>query len=126
MNAADHYVLGGGRVGSAVARRLRTDGHAVGVVDESYLPAELPGFRSDPTDVETLEEAGLSNATTVVVATRSDARNLLVAQLVRARFDVPRIVVLTNDPERLTAVAEAGHDPVCATAALSEALVDSV
>jgi trk system potassium uptake protein TrkA len=61
-----------------------------------------------------------------VVATPFDARNLLVAGLVRTRFDVPRSVVLTNAPERVAAVSEAGHDPVRATAALSDALVDSV
>ncbi|WP_318567878.1 NAD-binding protein [Salinigranum marinum] len=124
--AADHYVLGGGRVGVAAARRLRAAGHDVGVVNELHCPAELPGRRGDPTDVGVLDDAGLSNAETVVVATRSDARNLLVAGLVRTRFDVPRVVVLTNAPDRVAAVAEAGHDPVCATAALSDALVDSV
>jgi Trk K+ transport system NAD-binding subunit len=77
-----------------------------------------------PTDVDLLTESGLETASTAIVATRSDARNLLVAQLARTQFDVPRIVVLVHDPERLGSLAEAGHEPVCATAALSETITE--
>ncbi len=120
------YVLGGGHVGTAVARRLRTDDHDVCVVDESCDPSEPVGFQGDPTDVRALEAAGVAGASTVVVATPSDRRNLLVAQLVRVHFDVPRVVVLANVPDRRDLLAEAGHEPVCATSALSDALVDRV
>jgi len=61
---------------------------------------------------------------TVVVATRSDGRNLRVANLLRARADVGRVLVLVNSPGRVEAFSEAGHEPVCATTALSKTLVD--
>jgi trk system potassium uptake protein TrkA len=119
---AEWYVLGGGPVGAAVARQLGAEGHSVAVVDESHDPETVPGVRGDPADVEVLAEAGVADAGTVVVATRSDRRNLLVAQLVRARFGVERTVVLTNVPDRMEPVAAAGHEPVCATTALATAL----
>ena len=122
---ADCYVLGGGRVAAFVARRLRSEGRTVSVVDEAHDPSEAPGVRGDPTDVATLNEAGVSEASTVIVATPSDNRNLLVAQLVRAYFDVPELLVLVNAPDRCDVLAAAGHRPVCATTALSEALVDA-
>ena len=96
------------------------------VVDESYERSETPGFRGDPTDVRTLEAAGIGNASAVVVATDSDSRNLLIAQVVRTRFEVPKVVVLANDPDRLDTFTEAGHHSVCATAALSDALVETI
>lgn len=120
----DVFVLGGAHLGRAVARQLGAAGHAVGVVDETHDPSESPGGRGDPADVAVLAEAGVADASTVVVATGRDRRNLLVAQLVRAHFDVPRVVVLSNDPDRLDPIADAGHDAVCATTALTEALVD--
>lgn len=120
------YVLGGGRLGTAVARRLRSNGYPVSLVDSSADRPETSGRRGDPVDLTLLEEAGLAGASTVIVATRSDRRNLLVAQLVSARFDVPEVVVLANVPDRLDAFAEAGHDPVCATDALSDAIADFV
>jgi trk system potassium uptake protein TrkA len=123
---ATHYVLGGGQVGVAVARRLLDDGHAVRLVDEDYDDHEIPGYHGDPADLGVLEAAGIAGTSTVVVATQSDRRNLLVAQLVRAHFDVARIVVLVNSPCRSALFEAAGHEPICATTALSEALTKSV
>lgn len=121
---ADVYVLGGGPVGATVARRLHADDHAVALVDDTQAPADVPARRADPTDVLVLDEVGLETATTVIVATPSDGRNLLVAQLVRVWFDVDRVLVLTNDPQRVVAMADGGHEPVCATTALADAIVD--
>jgi trk system potassium uptake protein TrkA len=125
-DGATCYVLGGGHVAAAIAGRLRTDDRPVSVVSESYEPSEPPGLRGDPTDARVLDAAGVAGASTVVVATRSDRRNLLIAQLVRTRFDVPRVVVLVNAPERLEPLAEAGHEPVCATSALADVLTERV
>lgn len=123
---AAYAVLGCGPVGTAVAQRLRADDHTVSLVNESHDSSELPGLRGDPTDVRALEEAGVAAVSTVVVATGSDRRNLLIAQLVRAHFDVSRIVVLANVPSRLDLLADVGHEPVCATTALSDSLVESL
>ncbi|MFC4360090.1 NAD-binding protein [Halobium salinum] len=123
---AEYHVLGGGPVGASVARRLRTEGYAVSVVDESHDGSTLPGLRGDPTDVETLREAGLADASTAVVASRCDGRNLLIAQLARTRFEVPEVVVLANVPNRYDALAAAGHEVVCATNVLSGALAERV
>jgi len=120
-----YCVLGGGHLGAAIARRLREDGHTVVLVDESTELSGTPVLRGDPADVRVLEEAEVAAASTVIVATQSDSRNLLIAQLVRVHFDVPEIVVVANVPERLDLIAEAGHEPVCAISALSDVVVDS-
>jgi len=121
-----HFVLGGEHVALAVAERLQTDGHAVTVVDETYDSDDVPGVKGPPTDVALLGDSGVDEASTVVVGTRSDSRNLLIARLVRAHFDVARTVVLVNDPERLSLLAEAGHEPVCVTSLVSEAVRDQL
>jgi len=125
---ATHYVLGGEHLGTAVATRLRADDHVVKVVDESYDSEsfDVSGFQGDPTDVHTLETAGVADASTVVVATESDSRNLLIAQHVRANFDVPRIVVLVNAPCRVHLLEDAGHEPICATTVLSDAITETI
>ena len=123
---SDYYVLGGGEVGVNVARQLQAAGQKVTVIDESYDCPTTPGERGDPTDLRTLSEAGIPETSTVVVATRSDRRNLLIAQLVRAHFDVSRIIVLVNDRDRFDAFLNADHELVCATTVLSDALVESV
>lgn len=123
---AEYYVLGGEHVGVSVARRLQTAGHSVTVVDETYDSDEIQGLRGDPGDVRTLEAAGVSEGSTVVVAAPSDSRNLLTVQLVRTQFDVAEIVVLVNDPDRYDLFTEIDCEPVCATTALCEGIVESL
>jgi trk system potassium uptake protein TrkA len=120
---AEYVVLGGGHVGASVARSLRASGHTVTVVDETHDPDDLPGVRGDPTDRRTLDAAGITDAATVVVAMPRDRRSLLVAGLVRANFGVTDVRVLVRTPERCDLVADAGHEPICATTALSDAVV---
>lgn len=124
--AITHYVLGGTPAGVAVAEHLQATGRDVAVVDDSYEPSDVPGFSRDPTTVEALSESGVGDASTVVVATGADRRNLLVAQLVRTRFDVPRVIAFVNDPDRLPLFEAAGHEPFCVTTALSEAFGEAV
>lgn len=121
-----HYVLGGDAVGTAIADQLRTDGHRVALIDTSDESGAVPGAGGDPTASTVLSKSGIDASSTVVVATRSDPRNLLIAQLVRARFDVPRVVAFVDDPDRLPLFVEAGHEPFCVTTALSETLAEEL
>lgn len=122
----DYVVLGGGQLGVAVARRLLADGRDVTVVDDAYEPEDVPSVRGNPGDVRTLEQAGLADASMVLVAMPRDRQNLLVAQLVRTHFDVDDIFVLVRSPDRYDVVESAGHEPICATTYLSDALVETV
>jgi len=123
---ASHFVLGGERLGQAIAEQLDADGHTVTVVDETPRAGTVPGIEGSPTDVDILAESGLNGADVVIVGTQSDARNLLVAQLVRVHFDVGRIVVLVTDPERYPVLAEAGHEPLCVTTAVARAVTEQL
>lgn len=120
------YVLGGTHLGVLVAERLQTAGRPVSLIDETHDPAEIPGVRGDPGDVRVLDDAGVTDAAMVVVATRDDGRNLLIAQLVRTTFGVSDVHVLVNRPDRTEVIAAAGHDPVCATTVLADAVRDRV
>lgn len=122
----EYFVLGGDHLGASIARRLHADGHAVVLIDETRNPDDVPGLRGDPSDVEVLEDAGVEDASTVVVATPRDSLNLLVAQHLRSRFDVPEVFVLVHAPDRREILAETGHEPICVTSLLSEALLDTI
>jgi trk system potassium uptake protein TrkA len=123
---ATHYILGGATVGIALAKQLQAAGHRVAIVDDSYDSPEIPGFEGDPATVDVLVESGVETAATVIAATGSDRRNLLIAQLVRTRFDVPRVVAFVHDPDRIPLFEDAGHEPFCVTTALAEACGETV
>ncbi|KAA9396387.1 potassium transporter TrkA [Haloarcula sp. CBA1130] len=123
---ASHYILGGGQVGTAIAQQLLAAGQQVTIVDNSYESSDIPGFTGDPATIDVLVEAGVETASTVIVVTRSDRRNLLIAQLVQARFDVPRVIAFVHDPARVPLFAAAGHEPFCVTTAIAETFGETI
>jgi trk system potassium uptake protein TrkA len=120
------YVLGGSHLGLAIARRLHAAGHDVTLVAADADADDLPTLQGDPRDVTILTDAGVTGTATVIVATPDDGRNLLVAQLLRTRFGVADTFVVVHTPERFDLVVDAGHEPICATTALADAVVDGV
>lgn len=123
---SEYVVLGGGPIGASIARTLGADKYTVHYIDDSKESADVSDHQSDPSKVQSLERANLTEASTVIVSTRSDRRNLLIAQLVRANFDVSRILVLANDPEKRDLFEKAGHDSICATTAISAAVSEAI
>lgn len=121
-----HFVLGDDHVSMAIAEQLHEDGHRVVIVNESYDQHHIPGITGDPSDITVLNDSGVAAASTVIVAASTDSRTLLIAQLVRAHFDVPRVITIVSDPDRLPLFESAGHEPFCATSALTTTLLDSV
>ena len=99
-------VIGGGRVGSALTRRLIEPGHAVVLVERRpervrQLRGNLPDARviaGEGTDPTVLEAAGIRTADVVTAVTDEDATNLVTAALARLEFGVPRTIARIVDP----------------------------
>ncbi len=98
-------VVGGGRVGRALAERLEDRGEEVLIVERDEAEIERlegEGFsvhRGDGTHRDVLEAAGAENAKVVAAATADDDVNLLVGQLARNTFDVETVVARVNNPD---------------------------
>ena len=123
---ARHYILGGTHVSIAIAEQLQAAGYRVAIVDDSYESSDIPGFEGDPAAIDVLVESGVETASTVIVVTGSDRRNLLIAQLVRAHFDVQRVIAFVYDPDRAPLFADAGHEPFCVTTAVAETFGETI
>ncbi|MHB0977028.1 MAG: potassium channel family protein [Candidatus Aquicultorales bacterium] len=100
-------IVGGGRVGSSVARSLLDEGWEVTVVDESK--ESLPRLGEDFTggfilgpglDIDLLIEAGIERADVFVASTDGDNTNLVISQIATKRFKVPYVVARIQDPKR--------------------------
>jgi trk system potassium uptake protein TrkA len=126
-------VIGSGRVGSAVAKGLASDGWDVSVVDESEdaLQRLGPGWRGGfvlghGMDAAVLEEAGAADADAAVVATDGDNTNVVIGQVLQKRYGIATVVVRVLDPARARWYAEQGLQTVCPTQTAIELLEASV
>jgi trk system potassium uptake protein len=77
-------------------------------------------------DIGLLREAGIEEATAVVVATNGDNTNIVVGQLAQQRFQVPCVVVRILDPARAEFFARRGLHVVCPTKTAIDALITAV
>jgi trk system potassium uptake protein TrkA len=99
-------VVGGGQVGSHLARILLSAGHEIKVIDPrpavfTQLRNELPAsclIEADGSSPAVLEAAGIKNAKVLAAVTADDDANLVVTTLARFEFNVPRIIARVNDP----------------------------
>ncbi len=122
-------VVGAGRVGASVATAALRAGHTVSVLDEDPLsherldvelgqPWEAAGGRftiGTALEIEALEEAGIARADVFIASTNGDNTNLVVSQLARRRFEVPKVVARVLDPRRAAWYAEQGLETICPT-----------
>lgn len=99
-------VAGGGKVGANVASSLLAMGHEVTLVEqrrdrfealeEKFGPVALHG---DATEVHVLERAGINRPPDIVFAvTGDDEDNLVIAQLAKEGYGVPKAIARVNDP----------------------------
>jgi trk system potassium uptake protein TrkA len=98
-------VVGAGKVGFHLTRSLMAEGEEVLVIEKDPAKAdriitELGGtaIQGDGAEVATLEEAGVGRADVVAAVTGHDEDNLIVAQVAKKRFNVPRTVARINNP----------------------------
>jgi trk system potassium uptake protein len=126
-------VIGCGRVGSAVALDLGEEGWEVTVVDEQEEALARLGPRwnggfvvGHGMDADILKRAGVPDADAVVVATNGDNTNLVIAQVVQKRWDVPSVVVRVLDPARAEFYAARGLRTICPTQTAISALAEVV
>ncbi len=98
-------VVGGGKVGYHLTRSLLAEGEEVLVIEKEQgkvdrITRELGGtaIQGDGAEVATLQLAGVERANVVAAVTGHDEDNLIIAQVAKRRFQVPRTVARVNNP----------------------------
>ncbi|WP_226043286.1 NAD(P)-binding protein [Natrinema sp. DC36] len=121
-------IIGGRHVGQELSERLLAqETTAVFLEDDSStikraLDVGIEAHEMDISDIQALSDIGLEQAHTVIVATDSDSKNLLITQLLRVTFETDRLIVLVNHPQNLDLYDELEIETVCSTQALTTAI----
>ncbi len=114
-------VMGCGRVGSGLARRLDELGHDVSIIDQQAVAfrrlgpefggRQVTGVGFDRT---TLIEAGVETADAFAAVSSGDNSNIIAARVARETFGIDHVVARIYDPKR-AAVYERLGIPTVAT-----------
>jgi trk system potassium uptake protein len=99
-------VAGGGKVGANLARSLLEMGHEVTLVEErpqafARLEQEFGPvvIRGDATEISVLERAGIARPPELLLAaTGDDEDNLVISQIAKEGYGVPKVIARVNDP----------------------------
>lgn len=115
-------ILGCGRLGAYLARRLVAQGHQVTVIDQdasalARLGDDFPGRTVVGTgiDEDILRRAGVAEADAFVAVTNWDNTNVMAVQVAREILGVPRAICRLYDPLRDEFYRSLGLETICPT-----------
>jgi trk system potassium uptake protein len=116
-------IVGAGKVGLNAARTLGHMGHEVVVVEQrrsryNLLESELEDriIFGDGTEMLVLEHAGIARADMVVAVTGDDEDNVIIAQMAKLKWDVPKVVARVNNPRNIATFRLVGVDAIMCAA----------
>ena len=115
-------ITGSGRLGTEFAMRFSCQGHDVVMIDSN--PDKLEnlgaGFNGKaitgmPFDEDVLQEAGIIHADIVAAVTDDDNVNVMVSQIAKVLYRVPRVITRISTPDKVSTFIRMGFSVICPT-----------
>ncbi|OGC24867.1 hypothetical protein A2291_01850 [candidate division WOR-1 bacterium RIFOXYB2_FULL_42_35] len=121
-------IVGGGKVGNSLAGALSHGKFEVALLEKNETFArrsaeELDNvlvIAGDGCDPARLEDAGINRAQVVTAVTGDDEDNLIICQLARDTFGVPRVIARVNNPRNEITFQKLGIDTVSSTTIITK------
>jgi len=115
-------IIGCGKVGSRFAQVLSEEGNDVVIVSYDSmafknLPPDFDGvtITGVPIDQDILKLAGIESADVLVAVTEDDNINIMVCEVAKEIFKVPKVIARIYNPAREHVFHEFGLETVCPT-----------
>ena len=126
-------MVGYGRVGMQVFRLLSGKDHSIVIIDKDRSILEktveethVRVLIGDAVDPDLLAQAGTDKADVVLALTREENTNLMVAQIARVAFNVPKVIALVYDPQREKSFHAAGVEALTLTVTSAQLLAAEI
>jgi trk system potassium uptake protein TrkA len=112
-------VVGGGKVGYYLAKELIDSGHECVLMEKDRVRADTIRdeigsvvIAQDGCEGKYLREAGANRADIVAAVTGDDEDNLVICQMAKHHFDVPRTIARVNNPKNEQLFRHLGVDEI--------------
>jgi trk system potassium uptake protein TrkA len=99
-------VAGGGKVGYYLTKTLVNEGYEVLLIEKNKKKVETYAERfgavvlqGDACEASVLADAGAARADVVIAVTGDDEDNLVICQMAKKKFNVPRTIARVNNPK---------------------------
>jgi trk system potassium uptake protein TrkA len=122
-------IAGCSKVGANLVNKLSEEGHNVVVIDRDHNSFSQLGSGSNcmtitgmPIDEDILKEAGIEIADALAAVTTDDNTNIMVAQIARQLYHVPKVIMQVSDIERQRVLTFMGFETICPTALMVESI----
>jgi trk system potassium uptake protein TrkA len=124
-------IVGGGDVGLSLTRLLQEEKHEVVLVEKdparfARLSDELGEsvIMGDGADLGTLLDMGANRADVLVAATGTDQDNLVICQLAKLIYLIPRTIAVVNDPKNEELFSSLGVDATVSSTGIIASLIE--
>ncbi|EGD46066.1 TrkA-N domain protein [Ruminiclostridium papyrosolvens DSM 2782] len=115
-------IIGCGKVGAKFAQVLSEEGNEIVIVSNDpksfkNLPPDFDGvtLTGVPIDQDVLKMAGIENADVLVAVTEDDNVNIMVCQVAKEIFKVPKVIARIYNPAREHVFHQFGLETICPT-----------
>lgn len=115
-------IAGCGRLGQVLAHRLSLEGNSIVVIDNDaesfgFLSSDFSGFtiEGDATEVSVLLKAKVDKADMFFATTNNDNVNLMVSQVAKSVYNVPKVMARVKNPNREVIFHNLNIDTICPT-----------
>ncbi|MBN2090077.1 TrkA family potassium uptake protein [candidate division KSB1 bacterium] len=126
-------IIGCGRVGSYLANKLSLEGHSIVIIDPQEsaflaLSAEFSGFKieGDATEFEILKKSKIQKADFLLAVSGDDNTNLMVAQIAKSLFNVPKVIARIFEQEKKAVFQESGIEIICPISIVGDVFFDAI
>jgi trk system potassium uptake protein TrkA len=126
-------IVGYGRLGSLLAGRLSSLGCSVVVIDRKETVFDnvalgFSGFKitGDAAELDVLRQAKLDKADCLLAVTNQDNLNLMVAQVAKTVFHVPKVMARVYDPAREAVYSQFGIETISPTRLSADAFLTAL
>jgi trk system potassium uptake protein TrkA len=126
-------VVGGGKVGYYLTKSLLEERHEVLVIEKdprkcAVLSDELGTnvLQGDGCEASVMAEVGMGRAQVVVAVTGDDEDNLVVCQMAKHKFNVPRTIARINNPKNERIFRRLGIDVTVSSTELILSQIEQV
>lgn len=110
-------IVGGGKIGYYLTKTLAENDYDLSLIEENKTTSKQVANTldatvvwGDGTCVKTLEKAGIKNCDAVIAVTGRDESNLIICQLAKKLYNIPKTIAKVNNPKNVDALKKLGVD----------------